>query len=89
MSVGLPVVATDCTPGGPAFLTSNGERGLLVPVHNVDAMANAILKLIENGKLSITFSKRASEIVEELDINVINKMWMEAFTQMIEKKNGR
>ncbi len=88
MSVGLPVVATDCTPGGPAFLTNNGERGLLVPVHDVDAMANAILKLIEDEELSNTLSKRASEIVKQLHIDVINNMWMEAFTQMLEKKNG-
>lgn len=88
MSVGLPVVATDCTPGGPAFLTNNGERGLLVPTHNVEEMAHAILRLIENESLSKTLSERAIEIVKQLDINVINNMWMEAFTQMIEKKNG-
>ena len=88
MSVGLPVVATDCTPGGPAFLTNNGERGLLVPVHDVEEMAHAIMRLIEDVKLSRTLSNRASEIVKLLDINVINNMWMEAFTKMIEKKNG-
>lgn len=88
MSVGLPVVSTDCTPGGPSFLTNNGERGLLVPVHDVDAMAQAILKLIADEELTKKLSKRALEIVKQLDIKVINNMWMEAFTQMIDKKNG-
>ena len=88
MSVGLPVVATDCTPGGPAFLTNNGERGLLVPTHDVDEMAKAIQRLIEDEDLAKNLSEKASNIVKLLDIKVINKMWMDAFTKILENKNG-
>lgn len=88
MSVGLPSVATDCSPGGASFLTDKGKRGLLVPKHDVEEMAKAICKLIENPELAKTLSERSIEIVSQLDINVINQMWINAFTQMIEK-NGR
>lgn len=89
MSVGLPCVATDCTPGGASFLTNKGERGLLISIHDVDEMANAINRLIMEPDLAIQLSSRASNIIQELDISVINKMWVEAFTQMVEKQNGR
>lgn len=83
MSVGLPVVATDCTPGGPAFLTGNGERGLLVPIRDVEAMKEAINRLIENPEFSKELAKRATEIVGLLDINVINNMWLDTFKKII------
>ena len=89
MSVGLPCVATDCTPGGASFLTNKGERGLLIPTHEAEKMANAINRIIENSELASQLSRKANEIIKELDINVINKMWMEAFTQMLEKRNEK
>ncbi len=33
--VGIPTVSSDCTPGGPRFLTRNGEIGTLYPTGNV------------------------------------------------------
>ena len=87
MSVGIPVVATDCTPGGPAFLTNNGERGLLVPVHNVEAMAEAINRLIEKPELAKSLSRKEVDIVDILDIDVINKKWIEIFQTII--KDGK
>ena len=89
MSVGLPCVATDCTPGGASFLTDKGKRGLLIPRHHVDEMAKAICKLIENPVLAESLSKEASTIVKVLDTDVINKMWIEAFTLMITNHNER
>lgn len=89
MSVGLPCVATNCTPGGPDFLTDSGKRGLLVPIRDVDKMAAAINNLIENPDLAATLSKDAADIVKVLDIEVINKMWIDAFKQMINNRNER
>lgn len=89
MSVGLPCVATDCTPGGPDFLTESGKRGLLVPIRKADAMADAICRIIEDPVLKENLSKEAVKIVEVLDIEVINRMWIEAFTQMIVNRDGR
>lgn len=40
-SLGTPVVATDC-PSGPRELLNNGEGGELIPVGDIDAMADAI-----------------------------------------------
>lgn len=82
MSVAIPCVATDCTPGGPSFLLKGGTRGLLVPINNVQEMADAIIKLIEDCNYSKEISRKSLEIVEELAEPQIRKMWISAFKQI-------
>jgi glycosyltransferase involved in cell wall biosynthesis len=41
LSVGCPVVSTDC-PSGPREILSDGEYGTLVPVGDVDGLAEAV-----------------------------------------------
>lgn len=49
MSCGLPLVSTDCPAGGPRDIIEPGVNGLLVPNQDVDAMARAIVDMIERG----------------------------------------
>jgi glycosyltransferase involved in cell wall biosynthesis len=44
MALGVPVVSTDC-PSGPAEILDAGQAGLLVPMRDVDALANALLRM--------------------------------------------
>ncbi|WP_298953473.1 glycosyltransferase [uncultured Nonlabens sp.] len=47
MSHGLPVVSTNC-PGGPKFILNKSKLGELCEVKNPQAMATAILKVLNN-----------------------------------------
>ena len=88
LSVGIPVVATNCSPGGPEFLTGNGERGIIVPMDNSEAMAGAIINLIEDDVLYHLFEVKGPEIRALLDKNLITTMWNSAFGEIIEKNNN-
>ena len=82
MSVGVPTVSTNCTPGGPFFLTDNGRRGLLVNVDDTEAMVSAINSIIESPELSEKLSVAGKEICDILDEKVIAKQWVDMFAQI-------
>lgn len=42
MCMGMPVISTDCPSGGPKQLIENEINGILVPVNDVEKMAQAI-----------------------------------------------
>ncbi len=49
MACGCPVVATNC-PSGPDDILDGGKYGELVPVDDVDAMAQAILRVLQGHR---------------------------------------
>ena len=63
MSCGIPVVATSI-PGVSDVITDH-KTGILVPPHNPEKMANAILMLIEDSKLREEISSNARKHVQK------------------------
>jgi glycosyltransferase involved in cell wall biosynthesis len=60
LAVGTRVVSTDCE-SGPAEILSNGQYGKLVPVGDINAMAEAILRSLEEPPNSEALQRRAAE----------------------------
>lgn len=58
LSVGAPVIATDC-PHGPREILEDGRFGLLVPPEDPDALAAAIGRMLEDEPLRASFSRGA------------------------------
>lgn len=58
MHAGVPVVATDC-PHGPGEIITDGEDGLLVPVRDVDGIAEGLLALINDEPRRRAMGERA------------------------------
>ena len=87
LSVGVPCVSTDCTPGGPCFLTDGGKNGLLVPVNDSRKMADAINMIIETPSLSARLSHLGPTIVNELTDERISRKWIEAFEKILSSNN--
>ena len=75
MALGLPVIATDCPPGGPRMVINSGENGLLVPVGDKEAMVKAINELIENPEYADRLGKNASKISEIANAEAIYREW--------------
>lgn len=63
MAVNTPVVSTNC-PSGPSEILEDGKWGTLVPVGDVDALANAMLDVINNPP-SVDLTARANHFTTE------------------------
>lgn len=59
MASGLPVVVTDC--GGPAEIVENGKNGIIVPVADSQALANAIMKILSDKNLAEEFAENGKK----------------------------
>ena len=74
MSVGTPVVSTDCK-SGPKEILENEKYGILVPVGDVSALAKAIYKSINDKHDRQALKNRAAEF----SVDKIAKQYIEAF----------
>lgn len=80
MACGVPVISTDC-PSGPGELITNNINGLLVPVNDIDAMADAILRLLNNTSLRRRLAEAGRKRAEDFRVE---KM-IEAYQKLFEK----
>jgi len=63
MASGLPVFATQ--HGGIPEAIENGVSGVLVPEHNADELARALLSAVEDPGFLSRIARRGAEIVGE------------------------
>jgi glycosyltransferase involved in cell wall biosynthesis len=64
MACGTPVISTNC-PSGPAEILEDGKLGILIPVDDIDKMANAIKNVLtysDKGNI-ISFYKYTPEFI--------------------------
>ena len=76
-ALGIPVVSTDCPSGGAKMLIGDEERGLLVPVGDAEAMAAAILRILDHPELEEKLRAEAYHFSETLHLDKIGQMWKE------------
>ncbi len=77
MAIGMPCVATDCSPGGAAFLIKDKENGLLVKRSDAQAVYEGLKYMIEHPQEADEMGRKALEIYKLLDRDVIAKQWEE------------
>lgn len=77
MAMGIPCVSTDCPCGGPEFLIQNGENGMLVPVGDVDKLAETMELLLQDRELADTMGHKATQITKTLHPDVVHENWNE------------
>ena len=75
MACGLAVVSMDC-PDGPRELIEHGVTGLLVANGDIEAMARAIIQLMEDEPLRLAMGEKGVEKIEqEMTIERIMGEW--------------
>ena len=76
MACGLPVVST-----GQEFIVQSGRNGYVVPPRSIHAMADAILKIYDDGAHK-TMGTTSQKIVEEYDWEIIAKQAIKQYEHM-------
>lgn len=76
LSAGVPVVSTDCSPGGARVLIREGIDGFIVPKGDVKKVAERILFLLRNPETARAFSQNATDILQRFSPQQIVSKWM-------------
>jgi glycosyltransferase involved in cell wall biosynthesis len=81
MAVGLPVISTTCS--GPQEIIRDGVDGVLVPVENINAIADAILDLLANASKRQQLATNATQITRRFNLEDIMGQWDELLAEVI------
>lgn len=84
MGIGMPCISTDCEYG-PSELIKNGWNGLLVPVKDVQAICQALVKMIDDREFAAMCGKNAREILKTNNIETICGRYREYFYHVLKK----
>ncbi len=81
MAIGMPCICTDCLGGGAREMIKSGENGLLVPLDDVQALAQAMKMMADDAALAKKCSENASKIRTELSVESIAEKWLDFILQ--------
>lgn len=74
LTLGLPVVSTDC-PSGPREVLEGGVHGTLVPLGDIEAFATALLPFITDSPTDDARKARGQGRAEEFDVSRCMESW--------------
>lgn len=75
LALGLPCICTDCPPGGARMYIQNGKNGLLTPVNDARAMAEAMCFIAGHPGEAERMGRNAAAIRELLHKDLICAAW--------------
>lgn len=75
MTVGVPVISTDCPCGGPRMLIRKVEQGILIPCGDVNSLAEAMTKILSDKKLQIEMSVHERKRSFEFHPSKVFRQW--------------
>ena len=77
MSIGVPCISTDCSPGGASLLIDNREKGILVERGSIDQLAEAIDFMLSNQDYAESAAIKAMDVNERFSEERIANSWYE------------
>lgn len=84
MALGLPCISTDCDGGGAKFLIENEKNGLLVPKGDVEALSEAMSKMLSDKEFAEQCGREAHKICERLAPEKIYGEWESFIKEVVE-----
>ena len=81
MSVGMPIVCTDCPIGG-ARLMLRGGAGVLTPIRDVNLFVSEVENLLNNPEQAIKLGQKAKEVSLQYSAERITQMWLSVFDRL-------
>ena len=77
MSIGVPVISTNCDGGGAELLINNGVNGILIEKNNVEQMVKAMTYYIAYPEIAKKYSEAAKYSIRKFNPDVIYDRWEE------------
>lgn len=75
MAIGVPCICTDCPPGGAREMIEPKNAGILIPIGDVTALAQAMKQVAKSSEYRKQLSSREKYIREELAKDKIYDQW--------------
>ena len=84
MACGVPAIAFDCKCG-PKDIINNNENGILVHNGDIQGLADAMMRLMEDENLRKRMSEEAKKVVDTYSEETVMKQWTKLFESLIKK----
>lgn len=84
LASGIPVVSTNV--GGVPYIVRDGETTLLVPAHSPEAMASAILRLIDEPSLCSRLIDNGLVEIQRYTWNTVWPIWEKVYQSALSQK---
>ncbi|MFA7482303.1 MAG: glycosyltransferase [Vulcanimicrobiota bacterium] len=80
MAAGLPVISTNC-PSGPSEILGHGKYGIMVPTADSDALADAMLLLLNDDERCEQLKQKGLKRCQDFDVAKICDEYLELLLQ--------
>lgn len=81
LSMGIPVIATDCPVGGTRMCIKDHENGIMIPVGDSKRLTEAMKELASNEELSQKLTENAAKLRERFSIERIAKQFLDCMEE--------
>lgn len=85
LAAGFAAVAFDC-PWGPSSIVSHEKDGLLVPAEDVEALAQALQRVITEADLRHALAAAAPQAASRYELSNVLGQWTDVFAQAVSRR---
>ena len=78
MACGIAAVSFNC-PSGPSYIIQDQVNGILVPPEDTEALADSVIKLLDNDEKRFAIAKEAIHVSEKYSVENITEEWEKLF----------